>query len=175
MVSSSCSTTISVLPMSRRCLSVPMQLARCRAGAGRWTAHPEYRARRQGWNRSASPAGCAGPRRRRACPPRGRASDSPDPTSTRKRRRALISLRIGAAIMPSFSPKVSEAKNACASMTDRSESVGNGFAADRHRQNLRAEAFAAAVRAGRLAHQTVVIRFGGVALRFGGSVAPWWG
>ena len=47
--------------------------------------------------------------------------------------------------------------------------VGDGFAADRHRQNLRAEAFAAAVRAGRLAHQTVVIGFGGVALRFGGA------
>ena len=47
--------------------------------------------------------------------------------------------------------------------------VGDGFAADRHRQNLRAEALAAAVRAGRLAHQTVVIGFGGVALRFGGA------
>lgn len=87
----------------------------------------------------------------------------------RKRRRALISLRIGAAIMPSFSPKVSEAKNACASMTDRSEASAMDLpptvtARISGRRRLPRQS-----RAGRLAHQTVVIGFGGVALRFGGA------
>ena len=39
----------------------------------------------------------------------------------------MISLRIGAAIMPSFSPKVSAEKNACASSTDRSEASAMDF------------------------------------------------
>ena len=45
----------------------------------------------------------------------------------------------------------------------------DGFSADRHGQNFRAQALAAAVRAGRLAHQAVVIGFGRVALRLGGA------
>ena len=45
----------------------------------------------------------------------------------------------------------------------------DGFSADRHGQNFRAEALAAAIRAGRLAHQAVVIGLGGIALRLGGA------
>lgn len=71
--------------------------------------------------------------------------------------------------MPSFSPKVSEAKNACASMTDRSEASAMDLpptvtARISGRRRLPRQS-----RAGRLAHQTVVIGFGGVALRFGGA------
>ena len=51
--------------------------ARCRAGAGRWTARRARTARRAAWSRSASPAGCAALRRRRAWPPSGPGSDSP--------------------------------------------------------------------------------------------------
>ena len=49
------------------------QAAGCRAGAGRWSARRGCRARRRGRSRSGWPAGCAGPRRRRAWRRRGRA------------------------------------------------------------------------------------------------------
>ena len=60
----------------RAAASAPPAAGRCRAGAGRSTARRARRARRSAPSRSARPAGCAGSRRRTACPRRGRASGS---------------------------------------------------------------------------------------------------
>ena len=69
IVSSSCSTTMTVLPRSRSRASV-VRACDCRADAGRSTARPEHRARRSGSSQSAWRDGCAafaaGERRRRA-------------------------------------------------------------------------------------------------------------
>ena len=69
-MSSSCSTTSTLLPRSRSRLAACRSAARCRAGAGRCWARPARTSRRSGRSRSGWPAGCAGPRRRTACPRR---------------------------------------------------------------------------------------------------------
>ena len=73
MVSSSCSTTTSVLPLRLELRERVEQDRGCRAGAGRWSARRGCSTRRAGWSRAARRGGCAAPRRRRASAPSGRA------------------------------------------------------------------------------------------------------
>jgi hypothetical protein len=59
IMSSSCSTTSTLLPRSRRCAGCRSG-GRCRAGAGRCWARPARTSRRSGPSRSGWPGGCAG-------------------------------------------------------------------------------------------------------------------
>ena len=94
IVSSSCSTTRTVLPMSRSCWSVRMSRG-CRAGAGRWSARRGRSSTPTSRCRPGSPGGCAGPRRPRGWPRCGERVRYRCPTSARKRSRWRISRRIG--------------------------------------------------------------------------------
>ena len=83
IVSSSCSTTITVLPRSRSARERLDQPVGCRAGAGRSSARRARRARPTSPAADlASPAGSAGPRRRRAC-----AAGAVERSGSRARRR----------------------------------------------------------------------------------------
>ena len=74
IVSSSCSTTTSVLPLSPSLRERVEQDRGCRAGAGRWSARRARSRRPAGCCRAAPRGGCAAPRRPRASARRGRAS-----------------------------------------------------------------------------------------------------
>ena len=76
IVSSSCSTTTSVLPLSPSLCERVEQDAGCRADAGRWSARRARSRRPAGSSRAAPRGGCAAPRRPRASARRGRARDS---------------------------------------------------------------------------------------------------
>ncbi len=67
MISSSCSTTTTVFPKSRKPGQRADQPRRCPPRAARCSARPARRSRRTDPRRAGSPAGCAAPRRRRAC------------------------------------------------------------------------------------------------------------
>ena len=92
---------------------------RCRAGAGRWSARRGCSRRRAGSSRAAPPAGCAAPRRRRACRRAGRASGSRARPARGSCRRGTISFRMLAATRSSRSPKRYAGESARASATDR--------------------------------------------------------
>ena len=76
--------------------------ARCRAGAGRWKARREYKARAPASSRSAWPGGCAGSRRPTANATNAPARGSPARRRSRKRSRSRISLTISWAIFRSL-------------------------------------------------------------------------
>ena len=87
-------------------IAQPLQRLRagagCRAGASRSTARRECRARRPGSSRSASPAGCAAPRRPRGWPTARSKRQVVEPDVAMNPRRSTISFRMRRAISSSW-------------------------------------------------------------------------
>ena len=143
IVSSSCSTTTSVLPLALQLLAACRAASGCRADAGRWSARRACSRRRAGSSRAAPRAGCAAPRRRRASARRGRARGSQADVAQEAQAR-LQSRRACRARSRASRPRSFELREECrASSRDRQRGqLGDRPAAEPHRAAPRVAAAA---------------------------------
>ena len=119
MVSSSCSTTTSVLPLRCELRRANRAGSRCRADAGRSSARPGCSTRRAGSSRAARRAGCAALRRPTASAPSDRAPDSRGRPARRNSRRARSSASRSRAISLLARLRASASQKNFASVFDR--------------------------------------------------------
>ena len=120
IVSSSCSTTTSVLPLRLELARACRAGCGCRADAGRWSARRGCSTRRAGSSRAARRAGCAAPRRPRASAPSGRARGSRARPRSRKPSRDASSARMSRAISASRPVQLERRRRSA-----RSRSIGS--------------------------------------------------
>ena len=126
------------MPRLRSCRASPA-IGDCHAGADRSRVHRARRARRSTANRSASPVGCAGPRRPTSVAAPRASVRYPTPTSTRNRSRSRISLTTRPAISSSRSESCIASTTGSASAIGQLHEFGQPAALHAHGAALRTQ------------------------------------